>query len=579
MSGSTYHKSLWIRLKEEASHLDIEGVPNIARSKSACAKYLWLCIVLANTAFGVYLMTQTIGQYKQYEVTTTNRLIHEEQAIFPTVTICNINAISTSFGVGLLTSRNLIEKNGDQSGSEKHVMLLENHFKETTGEYMSDSLKQNLSDFNAMLISCSFNNMPCNASHFEWIWHPKYFGCYRFNTRHSQPRFKSNMDGSTSGLVLELYADLPDELKSALPRGFYVLVQNASDYPYGLTPSPFMINTNFGARIGVKRSFYSQFNAWPHSYSECGVDENDKLLVDGTTRHLFERVREANYTYSQETCIAFCAQLMIEHSCGCMSYTMPAPPSLPRGDERFTNQTQKLFCTTPADRLCADTFYSQKFIKRGFIDAHCGLDKCPLECHKRKLSTTLSYYDFVNDDRVLAVKNGDPEFVQLHANETDFTNEGDLWTNIASVSVFYDTLSYTINEEQAAMSFESLIGLLGGQLGMKVLSIVGLIELMAICVCAWLRRNEEHSGKREHLDSSRSDEIGQLVMRLRIDGVAKIAEAKSLALKVSSFFELGSVKFYFNKNLKFIHLLETHYIFLHFKIFRSCSGRRCWSAC
>ena len=539
MSGSTYHKSLWSRLKEEASHLDIDGVPNIVRSKSVCAKYLWLCIVVANTAFGVFLMSQTIGQYKQYEVTTTNRLIQEEQAIFPTVTICNINAISTSFGVGLLTSRNLIEKNGDQSGSEKHVMLLENHFKDTTGEYMSDSLKQNLSDFNAMLISCSFNNMPCNASHFEWIWHPKYFGCYRFNARHSQSRFKSNMDGSAFGLVLQLYAGLPDELKSAMPRGFYVLVQNASDYPYGLTPSPLMINTGFGTRIGVKRSFHSQFNAWPHTYSDCRVDENDKLLVDGAASHLFERVRETNYTYSQETCMAFCSQLMIEQQCGCMSYFMPTPPPLPRGHERVTNQTQKRFCTTPGNRSCADKFYSKTFDN---IDAHCGLDMCPLECNKRKLSTTVSYYNFVNEDRVLAVMNGNHEFVQLHANETDFTNEGDLWTNIASVSVFYDTLSYTINEEQAAMSFESLIGLLGGQLGMKVLSIVGLIQLMAFYVCAWrLRRNDEHAGEREQPDRSGSDEIGELVMRLRVDGVAKIAEAKSLVVKVSSFFELGSV--------------------------------------
>ena len=525
MSGASYHESWWIRVKEEASHVNIEGVPNIVRSKSVWAKLFWLCILVANTAVCVFLVAKTIGQYKSYDVTSTNRLIQEKQAIFPTVTICNRNVITTSNGIELLR-RSQINMTSDML-----VMQLESRFKEKTGKYMSDFDKQQLSNFNAMLIHCSFNQMPCNASHFEWIWHPKYFGCYRFNARHAQPRFKSNMGGSAFGLVLELYAGLPNELKSAWPRGFYVLVQNASDYPYGLTPSPLIINTEFSADIVVKRSFSSQLNEWPYYYSECRVDEDDKLIADGTSSHLFERVRETNYPYSQETCIAFCAQLRIEQHCGCMSYSMPAPPPLSRGEE--ANETQKRFCTTPDERSCADKFYWQTLIKRGFIDAHCGLDKCPLECHKRKLSTTVSYYGFTNDDLLVS-----PEFAQLHVNETDLTDSDQLSKNLAKVSVFFDTISYTINKEQAAMSFKSLIGLIGGHLGISVMSIVGLIEFMAICACAWLRRSKKHADEREQSGSSHSDEIGEHLMRLKIDGVAKIVEAKSLVVKVSSFFEL-----------------------------------------
>ena len=542
MKGVSYHKSWWIRLKEEASHLDIDGVPNIVRSKNVFVKIFWLCILVASTTFCVFLMAKTIDQYMHFEVTSLNRLIHEEQAIFPTVTVCNINAITTSYGVKLLRQAKI------DMTSDMLVTQLESHFKDTTGKYMNDSVKQKLSDFNDMLFTCTFNKMPCNASQFEWIWHPKYFGCYRFNPRHSHESHIKDpsltMDGSAFGLVLHLYSGLPNELKDAWPRGFYVLVQNASDYPYGLTPTPIKAQLHQGTKIGVKRSFFSQFNAWPYVYSECNVDENDKLLDNGATsdRQLFERVRETNYTYSQETCIAFCAQLMIEQRCGCMSYLMPTPPPLSRSEEG--NETMKRFCTKPDERSCADTFYSE-FIKPGFIDAHCGRNKCPLECNKRRLSTIVSDYPFPNQDDYEKVLR--PEFVNLIDRYHDKVDK------IASVSVLYDTLFYTINEEQAAMSFASLIGLLGGHLGISLLSIVGLIEFMVIRVCAWLRRNKKHAEIRE-LPGSNHSKIGEHLKRLRIDGVAKIAEAKSLVVKVSSFFELVCLriknKFFFRSPTK-----------------------------
>ena len=540
MSGATYHESWWIRLKEKASYLDIDGVPNIVRSKSVYVKIFWLCILVASTMVCVFLMAKTIDQYMRFEMTSTTRLIHEEQAIFPTVTICNANPITTSYGIELLKQAKI------DMTSDMLVTQLDSHFKGTTGKYMNDLVKQKLSDFNVMLFSCLFNNLPCNASQFEWIWHPKYFGCYRFNARQSpQSHIKSNMDGSTFGLKLNLNTSFPNELTDALPHGFYVLVQNASDYPYGLTPTPIKAARSQGTKIGVKRSFFSQLNEWPYSYSECRVDENDELLDKGSSisdRQLFERVRETNFTYSQETCIAFCAQLMIEQRCGCMSYLMPTPPPLSRSEEG--NETMKRFCTKPDERSCADTFYSE-FIKPGFIDAHCGRNKCPLECNKRRLSTIVSDYPFPNQDDYEKVLR--PEFVNLIDRYHDKVDK------IASVSVLYDTLFYTINEEQAAMSFASLIGLLGGQLGISLLSIVGLIEFMVIRVCAWLRRNKKHAEIRE-LPGSNHSKIGEHLKRLRIDGVAKIAEAKSLVVKVSSFFELVCLriknKFFFRSPTK-----------------------------
>ena len=146
---------------------------------------------------------------------------------------------------------------------------------------MPDSIKRKLSNLDSILFYCTFNNLECNSSHFEWIWHPYFYGCYRFNSGFDSNGlrtdfWKSTLAGRSFRFVVDLYAGLTNQFSQyAGRRSFNLFIQNSSDYPFNTKPSPFVLTPITGTTISVKRSFFSQFNEWPYSYSECRVNENN----------------------------------------------------------------------------------------------------------------------------------------------------------------------------------------------------------------------------------------------------------------------------------------------------------------
>ena len=272
-------------------------------------------------------------------------------------------------------------------------------------------------------------------------------------------------------LDLILYSGLPSYWYQYVSiwkvRGFYVHIHNHTDYPYNLAPSPILLTPGLGTRIVLSRSFYEQFNEWPYAYSECRVNGENELIgppLDDPS--LFEQVIATNYSYSRSTCNLFCAQLETTKACGCNNFKLPNPI------EEYD------LCTSPDQKKCADDFLHFIFNKEDFIQENC-LPKCPLECSQREMKTSFSYYKYPTIDQAPEWQTKYPELKAKYENEQDF--DFGLYNNLVRVSIYYDTLSYTVSEEKAAMSLENLIGLLGGHLhlflGMSWLSFFELIEL------------------------------------------------------------------------------------------------------
>ena len=156
-----------------------------------------------------------------------------------------------------------------------------------------------------MQFSCTFNQRSCNASFFEFIFNPTYFGCYRFNS-HGDLTVKQ--EGDATGLSVEMYAGLPNSVNSYY-RGFNVFVLNASSYPFGnFPPAPIRVTPGIGVRILSSRFFN---NKYPFPYSECKVLEDNSVVVRLDDSSLFELATATNFTYTQNTCIRFCFQRMI----------------------------------------------------------------------------------------------------------------------------------------------------------------------------------------------------------------------------------------------------------------------------
>ncbi len=69
-------------------------------------------------------------------------------------------------------------------------------------------------DINIMLVSCYFNNEPCNARHFTRLpWHNEYGNCYTFNALYDnngsvQESKRTSKPGIRNGLSVELISGI-----------------------------------------------------------------------------------------------------------------------------------------------------------------------------------------------------------------------------------------------------------------------------------------------------------------------------------------------------------------------------------
>ena len=346
---------------------------------------------------------------------------------------------------------------------------------------MNETQKRMLSELS--VIRCSIGNRTCNASDFQWIWLPGFYNCYRFNSgfdSNNTPVDLIRVDTTESvfKFTLEVYTGLPDYwfyaglVGAQSLRGLYVFIQNSTDFPFNLTPSPTLLTASYGAEISVDRSFYSQFNEWPYEYSECRVDENNELMgAPLDDAYLFDLVVQTNYTYTRTTCIFFCAQVLTTQICQCNHYDLAL--RVPNFD----------LCVSANQSNCANNFFFKTFQSGDFIRENC-LSKCPLECHKNTISASFNYYRFPNANDLSPISNN-KKMVSKYANETISFGQF-LPINVVKFSVFYGSSMYSVSEEKAKITLDDLIGSIGGHLhlflGMSLISFFELIELIYIVI-------------------------------------------------------------------------------------------------
>ena len=265
-------------LTARAQQLKIDGLSQMARTTNRpVARAIWLLLLLASLGTCAWLVATSIGAFLTYELTLTTRLLPDRNVPFPVVTFCSLTHFSFY----------------NASGAA-YILELEAYAKNTTGAYLSDAQKQRLGpDMRSMLVQCSLSDVTvtttaaadCYAAaddDFEWMWHPRLrLNCYRFN---AHGRFRVNMPGRRNfRLNVALYAGGHSSELQAKERGFYLFVQNQTDFPLDDGSEAILISPGIGAHVRVDRAFYSQDTNvwWPHTSSsdgECRVDERDQLM-------------------------------------------------------------------------------------------------------------------------------------------------------------------------------------------------------------------------------------------------------------------------------------------------------------
>ena len=449
-------------IKDELIELKIDAVPNIVRAKWIVVKLAWFFVLLMSASGCLFLVVSSIISYLAYPVTTNIRVFYPEQAPFPTISICQRNPLSTDYAVNMLLEANAT-----------NLTSLEIYTKKATGSYLSEDERRSLgNDIALMLVECQFGASSCNASDFEHVWHPLYQNCFRFNSvRGDEVPKQIHLSGPQAPLRVRLYAGLPD-LFFYNPLGFYLFIHNHTDYPFNTYESPILVTPGFGALIGLQRTFNHQFNDHPYAYSECRirllVEEgeaggNELLGAPIKDTFLYDQVVATNSTYSRETCIMFCAQQIIADRCQCNAYHINFKMA---GHEPCLNFTQ-IHC---ADQVLENV---------RLLEDTC-ISKCPLECSSHSFLKTPTYYDFPSTQDVADLQ-ANELFSTKYANQQHFTQY--LSSSLVEFSIYYDSFSYTMIEEEEAIPLDTLIGSIGAHLhlflGMSLISFVECIEFVA----------------------------------------------------------------------------------------------------
>jgi hypothetical protein len=124
------------------------------------------------------------------------------------------------------------------------------------------------------------------------------------------------------------------------------------------------------------------------------------------------------------------------------------------------------------------------FVKGNYSDTFCK-QQCPLECIKTRyyFSTSsnkinIDYYSKTIDE--FALKNG-------IINENETLSLEDKSNSIIKFNIYYDSLSYTVTTESAAMDVVALLSNMGGTLGLFLgVSVLTAVELIEIIIQAIL---------------------------------------------------------------------------------------------
>ena len=248
---------------EHLEHVKMDGVPNIVRSRHMCARLLWSVLLVANASVCVWLIVGTVAEYVEHKVSTSIRVHKEKRTPLPTITICNLNPFSSTFAAQLWRSAGVTPE--PDANAFSYLMQMQYYMHTVHGTYLNSSELQRLSSLSDMLYSCDLGDTKCNASDFTYIFHPNFFNCYRFNTHGEH---KAVGAGQMSRLRVRLYAGLPHPINESYVRGFYILIQNATDYPYSDSPSLFELMPGLGATFVPSRTFIKLHEA---PYSECTV--------------------------------------------------------------------------------------------------------------------------------------------------------------------------------------------------------------------------------------------------------------------------------------------------------------------
>jgi hypothetical protein len=401
---------------------------------------------LASTVYPSYLAIQSVEAYLAYEVTTKSRTFYETPMLFPKITFCNLNMLTTAYAY-----KQIVESSSDMNFSNEQKKLF--------GHSLED-----------ILLKCVYNNGLCDAHDFVWSYDSQYGNCYTFNALDSNGSAaslkKSSFAGPAFGLILTLYVNYYEKFAETIDTLGVIIWLGNSSY---LTDSNsgedgILVSPGSFTSIAVKREFKS---LQPKPYSNCELVSNVHKFIQGLD--LYNLITTSGYLYTQQLCFFQCYQKYFIDSFNCSSRMLPS----------LFNASQ-----------CNEFYFFFEEFNDDFISKHC-ISSCPLECEKLSLRASLSSGQLNGNSYYVDRIKNNPNLAEDFLNRTidsQTTKE-----SLVNVKIFYESLSYTLTNESPQMDAVYLLGSIGGNLGLflgiSVFSKCEVIEAVIEIILFLRKRN------------------------------------------------------------------------------------------
>lgn len=457
-------------------------LPKIFRNKYFHLKLLWIIFFALTGTISLALTFKYLKDYFKYRVNVNVQIIYESPTYFPAITFCNLNPFyyprAHPYINNILKENNFTYpiKNLTTSKTAMNLTKVLNELVKASlaaNTNLTFDERKNLSfNLNEMLISCSFNGISCDVRNFSLIQNYDNGNCYTFNSGKdangtSVVIQQTSLSGPNGGgLELELFVGDPDihDIFN-YKNGIHLIIHNQTFQPL-ISDEGISVATGIETNVAIKRTFITKLG---YPYNECSTDLKSLAIVD-TNSPLYQTLMQifSFMPYTQKQCFNLCYQIKIVHDCNCtdpryvypiINTTTTASPILQvchnATQIQCLTKTKAQFQNNPISELCSNF--------------------CPLECMSILYSSTymVSNYPTLNYAKLLKL-------------EKRFFNKTSSYERIKysslKLNVYYEDMSYETITESPALTWDVLLGNIGGMLslfvGVSMITIGEIFELM-----------------------------------------------------------------------------------------------------
>ena len=479
MSFKKHLKSL---LKERLYNSVSQSLVKIFETPHFAIKiYLFVCVI-ASSGLSSYLVIEAFIDFFSYGVTTTTRTLYENPAVFPKVTVCVQASFATQYALEFLKQVNAKVNSSIDIFDAKQMKNTSFDDKNSFINYIDDqaiNFMNTLNDSEKKLLShaledtillCSFNGKSCSVQDdFSWFFDPYFGNCWQFNSDLRSNLKYSTFPGINYGLSMILYVNFYENLTTFNAYtgnylGAAIQIDNSSyltnHYYDGIQIAP-----GYSTSISILDRSFKQ--TLPQPYSNCLIESADKTRsYSGAQSELFKLISASDYQYTSSLCYLQCTQQVLISQCNC---TDASDLSL------FTAQK----CVTQTQAMCKSNVYENTIKTNDFIEKTCA-PQCPLECYQNQIAYTMSSTELIPKIGI--------DYIESKSviSEDFVTKPIELETARRSfniITVYYNSLSYTISSESPQMTVVSMLANLGGNLSLFMgVSLFSLCEIVEILV-------------------------------------------------------------------------------------------------